>query len=156
VESIRRLHVEVTVGVKPMGNLRPWNSVKFSKWPREDRVKLYFQNKFDGRIEHKTNKLLNHDITETASKSFGGHEYEKWLVLGEQNEPREEIRKEFTKYGVKVHYMDEVLNETRLTGTPRGATARLLQIMARFVTDESKRSLPGKAKSSDNREELSR
>jgi hypothetical protein len=153
--SNKRVHVEVQVAVNPVGNLRPWKDAEFSNMPLNQRVELYFQNKFEGRLHRKNRQLLDHSVKETATELFGTREYERWLILGKQNESPEEIRDEFRKHGVEVHYVDEVLSGTKLKGTPKGATARFLQVMARFLTDESRQSLLGEANPSDNREELS-
>jgi hypothetical protein len=143
----KRLHVESAVSVNPFGSLRPWGPVKHSKLSIQDRVRLYFQNKFVGSVDQKTYKLLDHIIEEKVTESFKGMNYKRWLILGEQKEGAEKIRKEFRKHRVEVHYMDEVLKEIRLTGTPKGTTARFLQIMARYGSEESKQSLLIGAKS---------
>jgi hypothetical protein len=153
-KSKKRVHVEVQVAVNPVGNLRPRKPAKSSDMPLNQRVELYFQNKFEGRLS-KDDVLLDDTIKEKARELFGDCEYERWLILGKQNESLEKIREEFRKHGVEVHYMDEVLSGTKLKGTPKGATARFLQVMALFLTDESRQSLLGEAKPSDNREELS-
>lgn len=142
----KRLQVESTVSVNPFGPLRPWGPAKYSKLPFRERVRLYYQKKFVGLVAEKTRKLQNDAIERKVKEVFGGKPYEKWLVLGQQEEGNERIRRAFRKYGVQVHYMDELLNEIRFTGTPKGDTARFLQILARYITEGSKRSLLTKAK----------
>jgi hypothetical protein len=143
----RRLHVESTVSVNPFGPLRPWGAARYSSMPMQERVNLYYQKKFVGLVNEKTHKLMNHAIEQKVKESFHGVTYQKWLVLGQQTEGSEEIREEFRKHGVDVHYMDEVLKENRFTGTPKGDTPRFLQILARYMTEESKKSILTKSKS---------
>jgi hypothetical protein len=143
----KRLHVESTVSVNPFGPLRPWGPAKYSKLPFEERVKLYYQKKFVGLVDEKTRELQNDAIERKVKEVFEGKPYEKWLVLGEQEEGNEKIRNAFRRYGVEVHYMENLLEEIRFTGTPKEDTARFLQILARYITDESKKSLVSKAKS---------
>jgi hypothetical protein len=137
----KRVHIESTVSVKPFGPLRPWGAVEYSKLSFEDRVRLYYQKKFVGLVSEKTRELENKAIEKKVNEIFGGKTYQKWLILGRQEEGNEKIRSAFKEHGVVVHFMDEVLNGIKFVGTPRNDTARFLQISALYLTEDSRSGL---------------
>ena len=140
----RRVHVEVHVSVFPLGPLRPWSPAKYGRMPIEDRIKYYYYNKFVGATEKGTGKLLNRCIEKKASEAFGNKDYERWLVLGQLQDDPKEIKKEFAKYGVKVFFLKEILEQIRYKGTAKDSTGRFLQILASQLTKEAKKALLGK------------
>lgn len=48
--------------MKPLGKLRPWGPVEYSRLELKERVRLYYENKFVGAVDKKTKKLLNNCV----------------------------------------------------------------------------------------------
>lgn len=142
----KRIHVESAVSVRPAGPLRPWKHFRHSRLPLDERLRLFYLNKFIGAVKEGSKEPTNRKIEEQAKSAFGGLSYEKWLVLGKQggSDSAEEVRSVFKKHSVRVYYLDEVLSKLYLSGTNKDETGRLLQIMASYISDESKKSLLGK------------
>lgn len=139
----KRVHVEVRAAVIPLGLFRPWGPVRYSKLPLSERVRLYYENKFVGVVSKKDRRLKNECIKEKASEIFDGKNYERWLVLGvlHEKEDRQELVKEFTKYHVKIFFIEGLLKEIRFEGTAKDLTGRFIQLLASQLTEEAKKSL---------------
>jgi hypothetical protein len=139
-----RVHVEVHVGVFPLGPLRPWNPAKYGEWPLDKRVRLFYNKKFVGSLPEKAEKLRNRCVEKTV-KEILGKNYEKWLVLGtlHRRDNEDELKREFKRYGVKVFFMREILKDIRFKGASSDSTGRFIQILASQLTDEAKLVLLG-------------
>jgi len=142
----KRVHVEVHAAVIPLGLFRPWGPVEYSKLPISERVRLYYEDKFIGVVSKKDKHLKNECIKQKASEIFDGKNYEKWLVLGvlHEKEDKQELVKEFTKYHVKIFFIEGLLKEICFEGTAKDSTGRFIQLLASQLTEEAKKSLLSK------------
>jgi len=122
-----KTHVEIGVSVNPVppfGGIR-----KISKAPPlKERVKNYFEKKFQG---------TNDRTTKAVKEIFGTPDYQKMLVVGLLNpkyDTLEGLQQEFEKHHVKVVDFREVMKEIKITRT-RYTDAREYIKLARFFKD---------------------
>jgi hypothetical protein len=142
----KRVHVEVHAAVFPIGPLRPWGPARYGKMPLSERVRLYYYTRFVGAVKKSTGELINRCVEETASRLLGTKNYERWLVLLHLHplDPEEQLRSEFSKHGVKVFSLKDVLKNIRIEGAAKDQTGRFLQLLAATLTSEAKESLLGR------------
>lgn len=128
----KRMHVEVTVPIRPVGGLRAQPPAKFGKAPLPERIKGVYQKKFVGKDQC---------VEKKVRQVFGMEQYEKMLVVGTLHvtDPKDELEKELAKYGVKLVLIKDILKDLIAQGfkhvcldTPR----RYLQIFAKNLLEE--------------------
>jgi len=76
-------------------------------------------------------------------KNIFGENYEKWLVLGalHKEDDRAMFEAEFSKYGVKLFFLKDVLKEIEIKGAARDRTGRFIQLLASQLTNEARQNL---------------
>lgn len=140
------VHVEVTVSVKPTGPLRPNKEIKTAGESLEKRMRGFYLKKFVGISRRQGTDFEDGKIEEAVRGIFGGRIYEKWLVLGEQGgaDTPEKVRAAFHRLGVKVLFLEEVMNDIELKTIRRDETGRQLQLAARYLSPTGRIKLIGK------------
>jgi len=143
IKNDKKIHVEVHASVFPVGPLRPWSPARYGKMPINQRVRLYYTNKFIGPIKKETVQLINRCIEQTATRILGSKNYERRLVLGvlHQDDPENQLRNEFNKFNVKVFLLKEILKDIQIKGTAKDQIGRFIQLLAAQFTDEAKANL---------------
>lgn len=117
----KKQHYEIQVSVNPVGLFFGGAKITTAP-PLSQRVKTYFESKFEGK-----NKRIATKVTEI----FGTAKYEKVLVVGLLNEtydPYKRFRQEFRKHGVKVIDFKKIIKELNIKRTRYMDARRYIQL----------------------------
>jgi hypothetical protein len=123
-------HVEVTVSIIPVGELRAQSPARCSGSPRNERIRDFYRKKFVGK---------NSCVERKVKEYFETAEYEKILVVGNLGKDNPiEVEEELRKYRVKMVLLEDILKQVvekmkKEKKVYMDSNGRYIQILSTFL-----------------------
>ena len=131
-----KLHVEVSVSIRPFGGFSAWSDYRYRKEPLPDRIRCFCLSKFIGIVDEEIRELKNRFVEERVMQLMGTEDYRKILVIGNlhESDPKDEFERELKKHRVELVSIRDVVTEVveDMSGVYMDNARRYLQVFSIF------------------------